>query len=108
MTPAPLESVAERRVVAWADKHGILHTKLNLQGRRHWPDRCFWLPGGRPLLIEFKRVGAGPTEAQKHLHNQLAIRDYEVFVTDDAEKAIARLMIRIYKAAMGFDFELKS
>jgi hypothetical protein len=32
-------------------RYGVPSLKLNTQGNTGWPDRAFWIPGGRPLLI---------------------------------------------------------
>lgn len=79
----PLERTIEAAVVRAAKAQGILVTKLNLQGSRGWPDRCFWLPNGRPLFIEFKRLGERPTPLQAHIHEQLRAAGYRVEVVDD-------------------------
>ena len=36
---------------------GIESTKLNVRGETGLPDRLFWIPGGRPLFIEFNLLG---------------------------------------------------
>ena len=83
-----LESGVERKVVCWAERRGVLHTKLNIQGRRGWPDRVFWVRGGLPLFIEFKRPGERPTKLQQHVLGQLNGLNYEARWTDKAEVAI--------------------
>jgi hypothetical protein len=39
---------------------GIKGSKLKNLSDTSWPDRLFWLPGGKPLLIEFKQPGYEP------------------------------------------------
>ena len=87
----PLERTIEAAAVRYAQKQGVLCTKMNLMGRRGWPDRCFWLPGGRPLFIEFKRLGAKPTPLQEHVHEQLRAAGYRVEVVDDAAQGVVIL-----------------
>ncbi len=87
----PLERTIEAAVVRAAAQLGILSTKMNLIGRRGWPDRCFWLPGGRPLFIEFKRQGQVPTSLQAHTHEQLRAAGYRVEVVDDAAQGVELL-----------------
>ena len=89
---APLERTIENVVVKEAQRLGIMQTKMNLIGRRGWPDRCFWLVGGCPLFIEFKRRGAAATPLQVFTHEQLRAAGYRVEVVDDAEagKALIR------------------
>src|SRR5690606_12126863 len=43
---------------------GISHTNLKAFGENHLPDHLYWLPGGKPFLIEYKRPGEEPREAQ--------------------------------------------
>lgn len=86
-----LESQVQRRVVAWATVHGILNIKLNGEGHPGWPDYVFWLAGGRPLLIEFKRPGGKPRPLQLLVHEQLRKRGYRVEVCDSATAGIRLL-----------------
>ena len=66
-------------------KHlGIEGSKLRITGDNGYPDRIFWLPGGHPLLIEFKCPGEEPRPKQLHIHNQLRGLGYEVQVHDNA------------------------
>jgi hypothetical protein len=53
----PKESSVERDCVEWARERGILVTKNDTRANAGVPDRVFWLPGGRVLIIEFKRPG---------------------------------------------------
>jgi hypothetical protein len=65
-----LENPIELQVVqlAW-DYLGILGSKLKVLGDTSWPDRIFWLPGGKPLLIEFKRQGFDPQPQRPRLRH---------------------------------------
>jgi hypothetical protein len=83
-----LESSIERRVKQWADEHGILNAKLTPMGQRAFPDRMFFVDGGAPLIIEFKRPGEEPTKLQLYIIKQLKKRGYDVRWTDNAEQAI--------------------
>ena len=83
-----LEGPIEDRVVKWARSKGIEVTKMNLRGRRSWPDRCFWIEGGRPVLIEFKRPGEGPNPNQAAIIAKLKELGYIVEVFDDSDEAI--------------------
>jgi len=78
-----LETDLERAVCTYADKHGILHIKLNLRGRRGFPDRLFFIPGGKPLMIEFKREGEEPRRLQSYIHSQLVGLGYRVETADN-------------------------
>jgi hypothetical protein len=86
-----LESSVERRVKQWADAHGILNCKFTATGSAGWPDRIFWIAGGRPKLVEFKKQGESPTKLQLHRMRQLKNLDYDVFWTDNADEAISYL-----------------
>lgn len=63
---------------------GIEGSKLKILGDTGYPDRIFWIPGGRPLLIEFKQPGEEPRAKQLHIHEQLRGLGYEVQVHDNA------------------------
>lgn len=89
--PTELESAIERRVVTWAKGKGIMVTKMNLVGARGMPDRCFWLPGGKVALIEFKRPGAKPTPLQDRTIQRLKELGYLVSVQCDSREAIVWL-----------------
>lgn len=82
------ESEIEKRVVdlAW-DHLGILGTKLVMSGNTGYPDRIFWIPGGKTLLIEFKSPGEKPTPKQKHVHETLRSLGYKVEVHDNVADA---------------------
>lgn len=94
-----LEVDTESRVCAWADKHGVMHIKLNLQFRRGWPDRMFLVPGGRPLLIEFKRPGKQLEPLQAHVISKLKALNYDVHWTSKAEEAIYLIASRVSAAS---------
>lgn len=79
-----LERTIENAVLAYAKrKYDAVVVKMNLQGRRSWPDRMFFPPGGVPFFIEFKREGTKPTALQDHTHQKLATLGYKVWVIDD-------------------------
>jgi hypothetical protein len=50
-----LESAIEAACVKYASKRGCLSVKLQ-GGTTGTPDRLFLLPGGQPLLVEFKQL----------------------------------------------------
>ncbi len=80
-----LEARLERQAVTHARKRGIDSIKLNLQGRRGWPDRLFLLPRGRPLFIELKRVGKKLRPDQERVHARLKPPGYKIFTIDDLD-----------------------
>lgn len=82
---------AERR---W----GVLHLKLNVRGKTGFPDRLFFIPGGRPLLIEFKRPGEEPEWKQLYIHAQLIARGYDVQSHDNKEAALRAIQAALESA----------
>lgn len=90
----PLESSVENKVVRWAERRGLEFVKLNLTGRRGYPDRLFFIPGGRPFLLELKRPGEKPEKLQQYQIARLRKKGYDVEWTDSAEQAIAWLKER--------------
>lgn len=82
-----LEKQDEDTLMNWARERGLLALKLNTIGNRGYPDRIFFILGGRPLLIELKRKGAKPTKLQLYVHQQLRRLGYDVQVHDNPEDA---------------------
>ena len=90
------EKKAEKATNAWYDcRYPLARTKLNLQGRRGWPDQCYWIPGGQPVLFEYKADDEEPEALQTHIHKTLREHGYIVEVHTSAEKAIASLKAHI-------------
>lgn len=95
-----LERTIEHAVVEYARTQlNVRSIKLNLTGHRGWPDRLFFIPGGRPTLIEFKRPGAKPTRLQMEHISYLKARGYDVHTCDDTEIGKALLRTAIVAAA---------
>ena len=87
------ESKIERDAVDLVWKHlGIVGSKLVTPGDTGYPDRIFWLPGGKPLLIEFKRPGEEPEPKQEYIHAQLRKLGYQVEVHDNAIRAFQAII----------------
>jgi hypothetical protein len=63
---------------------GIKGGKLTIIGDVGYPDRIFWLPGGKPLLIEFKQPGHVPNPTQQEVHTTLRSLGYNVQVHTNA------------------------
>lgn len=66
---------------------GVVGSKLSVIGDTGYPDRVFWLPYGRPLLIEFKKPGEEPEPKQVEIHRRLRRLGYQVEVYDTAAEA---------------------
>ena len=84
-----LERTVERKVCQRALRElGVANMKLAAQGQRDWPDRLFLIPGGRPLLIEFKAKGEEPRPGQDACHKILRLLGYLTEVHDDEHTAL--------------------
>lgn len=79
--PSELEKVSEQKVVDYAVKKGCLVLKLNVIGRRGWPDRLFIFKG-KVFFIEFKRQGEMPGKLQEIIHGRIREHGVEVHVVD--------------------------
>jgi hypothetical protein len=90
-----LESAIENTVVAWCRKQGILNKKLDSMHSASWPDRVFFIPGGRPFFIEFKRVGGKLTAQQEQTIAYLLRLGYDCGIHDDSKEAIEAIKQRL-------------
>ena len=83
------ESSIERWVCRKArNQFGVINIKIAPAGTTGRPDRLFLIPGGKPLFIEFKKVGEEPEKIQLHRHEELRILGYDIEVHDTREGAI--------------------
>lgn len=84
MTTGTLESVIEKKACDLIAKHlGVVGSKLKIDGDNGYPDRIFWLPGGRVVLIEFKAPGGSPRPKQLKIHETLRDLGFRVEVCDN-------------------------
>lgn len=83
-----LEIDIEEDACAKALALGVINVKMKAAGHNGWPDRMFMIPGGRPLLIEFKNVGESPPPLQQVMHRRLKHYGYQVEVCDSVDEAI--------------------
>lgn len=67
---------------------GVTNVKMKAAGFNGYPDRQFFIPGGRPLFIEFKRPGEPLDPLQVIIINRLRYYGYQVEVADSVEEAI--------------------
>ena len=79
------ESAIESKVVAAAAAMGVRSIKLK---SRAWPDRLFFIPGGRPLFIEFKKPGEKLRKNQLLMQFNLRSDGYDAQDHNDAQEAI--------------------
>lgn len=89
----------ERPVCNWADERNIMHRKLNGEGNAGWPDREFFIDGGRPFLIEFKIPGEPLKPLQEETINKLLALGYDVEVHTYPEMAKTAILKRQREAA---------
>jgi hypothetical protein len=82
----------------WRDARSMLGVESIKIGKQGWPDRLFLIPGGRPLLIEFKRGGEEARILQAHRIETLKKLGYDAYAVDNYEDAMAyiRTALRMY------------
>lgn len=96
MTYRPSEKASvENPVVKFATDLGVKVLKVNPLWSAGWPDRVFFLPGGRPLLIEFKRSGGKTRAKQDEVIAKLRSHGYEVVTIDSVEEGKEAIRSRL-------------
>jgi hypothetical protein len=83
------ESAIERKVANWARAIGVPNCKLDVRANAGFPDRIFFVPGGRPVIIEFKAPGESPRILQEYYIDELKKRSYNVQSCDSSDGAMA-------------------
>lgn len=92
----PLERDIEKTVVRKALMlYGVHSSKLTSPAHNGLPDRIFWVKGGKPLLIEFKRKGQVPRPNQQHVIEMLRKEGYAVEVHDNVTTALASIALHV-------------
>jgi hypothetical protein len=81
-----IESDAVEQIEGWWGS--VYCLKLNVLGRRGWPDRLILAPEGTVMFVEFKRVGEKPRKLQEFCHDILTTLGFEVQVHDDTDEAV--------------------
>ena len=81
------EIKAENRYAKAVEKDGAICLKMNIHGRRGYPDRLTVFPGGS-FFIEFKKVGVELESLQKYIHAKLKRLGYGVFTAHTYQQAI--------------------
>lgn len=90
---ASLESTIEKAVVRWVYENlGIQGLKLKMDGKRGFPDRTWFLPGGQIFMIEFKRPGGKLSASQRVVIEWLTGAGFKVEVHDDKFNAITAIL----------------
>jgi hypothetical protein len=83
-----LEIDIEDKACELALRLGVTNVKMKAAGVVGYPDRMFFIPGGRPLFIEFKRPGKEPDAVQKVIIRRLKYYGYRVEVCDTVQGAV--------------------
>lgn len=97
---ATKESTIERNACKRALMElGIRSSKFVTPGDAGYPDRIFWIPGGKPLFIEFKAPGAKPRPLQVFVHEMLRSLGYQVEVCDNEKDTIEIVKAAALEAA---------
>lgn len=91
-----LEAKIEERAAhrAWVE-HGVPSVKFIPWGETGLMDRWFFLPEGRPLLVEFKQPGEELKPKQAFWRARLLALGYDVIDCDDVEKALEAIRARL-------------
>lgn len=97
MSYQPSEKASvENPVVKLARRLGVPVLKVNPLWMAGWPDRIFFVPGGKPLIIEFKRDEKSKLRAkQKEIIGKLEALGYEVCTINSKEEGEAVLRSRL-------------
>lgn len=91
------ETRLERYCVKFATKLGFASAKLAIHRDVGFPNRIFFIPGGRPLLVLFKQADVDDAlkeRQQQHLE-RLKSDDYHAMFCDDFKdflKALSNLL----------------
>ncbi len=94
-TKARRESTLEARCVKWARDRGVQVGKLT--ECIGLPDRIFFTPGGKPLIVEFKRPdGEGDKDdpAQNWHVAELVKKGYRAWFCESCEEFVAEMRKR--------------
>jgi len=87
-----LERDIERKACDLAKRAGWLAFKFVSPSQRGVPDRIF-IKDGRVVFVEFKALGAKPTDFQWRMIDRLQAAGCEVHVCDSVEGACSALSI---------------
>jgi len=83
-----VESKIERKACSLIlERYGIQSAKFTSPGMNGFPDRIYFVPGGKPVFIEFKEPGELPRPLQAFRIQWLRSIGYLVYWTDSVEGA---------------------
>ena len=89
------KSSVENPCVDLARELGIPHIKVNPLWAAGWQDRIFFVPGGKILIIEFKRPGGKASPLQVERHKKLIALGYDHHVIEDKDEGKALIRSRV-------------
>ncbi len=91
-----LESEIENPFADWVNNHlpYWIALKLNIEGRKGYPDRLLLGPLNDHFFIEFKRPGEDLEPLQKHIINELRKLGHTVYVCESTEDAKSKVRAR--------------
>ena len=78
----------EKPVVEWAEKNKWLTLKINVLGKRGWPDHFFFGRNRVLVMIEFKAPGHKPGKLQAFVHSWLKALQWPVYTVTSKEQGI--------------------
>lgn len=81
------ERSIEAAFVRWCRSQGWLCLKLTYH-ERGWPDRAVLIPGGRLVLLEFKRPGGRRSPHQRLWLERLRALGFRAAFVESVEEAI--------------------
>lgn len=104
---ARTEQAVRLAVIAEAKRLGVPHER-NHKGpgaETGWPDDKFYIPGGKPWLVEFKAPGkfVEPGSRQDFILSMLKRIGYDATECNDEKHGIAELRRRASEASYVFD-----
>ena len=73
-----LEKSVEKKCCDYAAAKGVPNDKFVTPGKRGASDRIFWLVGGRPWVVEFKRPSGTTSKHQQLFAAKLKSLKYRV------------------------------
>lgn len=74
-----------------ARQYDYLVLKLNVKGRKGWPDRLLIGRNAAVFFVELKSKDEQPEPIQMYIHKLLRERGMKVFVVDDYDKLVTIL-----------------
>lgn len=81
----------ERPVVKWAEENGWFTLKINVIGKRGFPDHLFFAAPRVLVLMEFKRPGSKLDQLQKWVHGKLDTLGWTVYTVQEVNDGISIL-----------------